>query len=149
MRDVKEGAEYKFFVVGPTGLEGYKRDPRAREVSAPDWNCIVRDPSRYLWHDAQFRASPFEDLIIYQFHIGTFYAVDPVDEAPTARGSKSRRRRTGIPSQDLDGRMRCRGTSRPVLVGAGFTSFRDQEKYGASAKAVARARATNPTLASG
>ena len=78
VRNVKEGAEYKFFVVGPTGLEGYKRDPRARELSAPDWNCIVRDPSRYLWHDAQFRASPFEDLIIYQFHIGTFYAVDPV-----------------------------------------------------------------------
>jgi 1,4-alpha-glucan branching enzyme len=78
VRDVKEGAEYKFFVVGPTGLEGYKRDPRARELSAPDWNGIVRDPSRYLWHDAQFRTPPFEDLIIYQFHIGTLYAVDPV-----------------------------------------------------------------------
>jgi 1,4-alpha-glucan branching enzyme len=75
---LSEGAEYKFFVVGPTGLEGFKRDPRARELSAPNWNCIVRDPNRYLWHDAEFRSPPFHDLIIYQFHIGTFYAVDAI-----------------------------------------------------------------------
>jgi 1,4-alpha-glucan branching enzyme len=75
---VTDGIEYKFFVVGPSELEGLKRDPRARELSAPNWNCLVRDPNRYSWHDAGFRPPPFEDLIIYQFHIGTFYAADPV-----------------------------------------------------------------------
>ena len=73
---VEDGAEYKFFVVGPTGLEGFKRDPRARELMAGSWNCVVCDPNRYPWHDAGFRPPPFEELIIYQFHVGTFYATD-------------------------------------------------------------------------
>src|SRR5262245_62176538 len=73
---VTEGTEYKFYVVGPTGLEHHKRDPYARELSAPNWNSVVRDPGHYPWHDAGYRARAFEDLILYQFHIGTFYAAD-------------------------------------------------------------------------
>ncbi|MDQ0355199.1 1,4-alpha-glucan branching enzyme [Rhodoplanes tepidamans] len=73
---VTDGTEYKFYVVGPTGREGFKRDPHARELSAPSWNCVVCDPARYPWHDLAFRAPPFEDLIIYQFHVGTFSALD-------------------------------------------------------------------------
>ena len=73
---VTEGTEYKFYVVGPTGLERHKRDPYARDLSAPNWNCVVRDPKRYSWHDAGFHPPAFEDLILYQFHIGTFYAAD-------------------------------------------------------------------------
>jgi 1,4-alpha-glucan branching enzyme len=73
--DVGAGAEYKFYVVGQ-GSKGYKRDPYAREVIAPDWNCVVSDAVGYPWHDADFQPPRFEDLIIYQFHVGTFYAVD-------------------------------------------------------------------------
>src|SRR5215813_9559313 len=29
---VKEGDRYKFYVLGPTGYSGYKRDPYAREL---------------------------------------------------------------------------------------------------------------------
>jgi len=72
---VGAGAEYKFYVVGQ-GSKGYKRDPYAREVIAPDWNCVVSDAVGYPWHDADFQPPRFEDLIIYQFHVGTFYAVD-------------------------------------------------------------------------
>ena len=61
--------------------EGFKRDPYAREleVRVGDWypcNCIVRDPRDYQWHDSQFRPPDFSELIIYQFHIGVFYAKD-------------------------------------------------------------------------
>jgi 1,4-alpha-glucan branching enzyme len=73
---VTEGTQYKFYVVGPTALEGYKRDPYARELAAPNWNCIVRDPKRYRWHDAGYYPPRVDDLIIYQFHVGTFYAAD-------------------------------------------------------------------------
>jgi 1,4-alpha-glucan branching enzyme len=73
---VTEGMEYKFYVVGPTGLERHKRDPYARELSAPNWNCVVRDPKRYPWHDMGYHPPAFEDLILYQFHVGTFYAAD-------------------------------------------------------------------------
>ena len=75
---VKDGDEYRFYVVGQ-GSEGFKRDPYARELQMdgyPDCNCIVRDPDTYAWHDAGFRPPGFSDLIVYQFHIGVFYAKD-------------------------------------------------------------------------
>jgi 1,4-alpha-glucan branching enzyme len=76
--DVKEGDLYRFYVVGK-GSEGFKRDPYARELEMdgyPDCNCIVRNPAAYQWHDARFRMPDFNDLIVYQFHIGVFYAKD-------------------------------------------------------------------------
>jgi 1,4-alpha-glucan branching enzyme len=77
--NVQEGDQYKFFVVG-NGSSGYKRDPYARELTTepayPLSNCIVRDPSSYPWHDQGFRPPAFNDLIIYQLHVGTFYGPD-------------------------------------------------------------------------
>jgi 1,4-alpha-glucan branching enzyme len=72
---LKTGDQYKFFVLGH-GSKGFNRDPNARLIVAPDWNCVISDASSYPWHDAGFRAPAFEDLIIYQLHVGTFYAVD-------------------------------------------------------------------------
>ena len=76
---IKDGDLYRFYVVG-AGSEGFKRDPYARELEFngyPDCDCIVRDPASYQWHDAEFRPPAFNDLIVYQFHIGAFYAKDP------------------------------------------------------------------------
>jgi 1,4-alpha-glucan branching enzyme len=77
--NIADGAEYKFYVVGE-GSEGYKRDPYARELARqPAWplsNCVVRNPAGYPWHDQGFRPPAFNDLIVYQLHIGTFYAAD-------------------------------------------------------------------------
>ncbi|MCG5248417.1 alpha amylase C-terminal domain-containing protein [Methylorubrum extorquens] len=80
---VEPGASYKFLVRG-SGSTGWKRDPYAREIVAPDWNCIVLDPGHYPWHDAAFRTPAFEELIIYQLHVGTFSAlgVDGSDRRP-------------------------------------------------------------------
>jgi 1,4-alpha-glucan branching enzyme len=78
---VKDGDTYRFHVVG-AGSTGLKRDPYARELAPgfPDCECIIRDPVTYPWHDQEFRPPPFGDLIIYQFHAGTFYAVDAKGE---------------------------------------------------------------------
>jgi len=75
---VTDGDEYRFYVVG-NGSEGFKRDPYARELHMrgyPNCNCIVRDPQSYVWNDQAFHAPAFSDLIVYQFHIGVFYAQD-------------------------------------------------------------------------
>ncbi len=75
---VADGAQYRFWVVGAGG-EGFKRDPYARELvmnGYPDCNCIVRDVGAYPWQDANFRPPAFNDLVIYQFHIGVFFAED-------------------------------------------------------------------------
>lgn len=75
----QENSTYKFYIEGE-GTRGYKRDPHARELSHspayPRSDCIVRDPSSYLWHDVGYRTPPFSDLIIYQLHIGIFYGPD-------------------------------------------------------------------------
>jgi 1,4-alpha-glucan branching enzyme len=76
---VGDGAPYKFYVRGE-GSEGDKRDPCARELAFepgyPHSNCVVRDPTSYPWHNQGFRPPAFNDLVIYQFHVGTFYAAD-------------------------------------------------------------------------
>ena len=70
-----EGDPYKFYVVG-AGSSGYKRDPYARELSSvpayPLSNCVIRDPASYPWHDVHWRTPPFNELIVYQFHLGTY-----------------------------------------------------------------------------
>jgi 1,4-alpha-glucan branching enzyme len=75
---IVEGDAYRFFVVG-TGSQGFKRDPYARELAFdnyPSCTCIVRNPDRYPWADEEFRAPPFNELVIYQFHFGVYFAED-------------------------------------------------------------------------
>jgi 1,4-alpha-glucan branching enzyme len=75
---VGDGTRYRFFVVGDGG-SGFKRDPYARELGPgwPDCDGIVRDPGGYPWHDRGFRPPPFNDLVLYELHVGVFYAVGP------------------------------------------------------------------------
>ena len=76
---VREGDPYLFWIRG-LGDSGFKRDPYARELGVvppfPDCPCLVRDPRTYPWHDSAWRPPPFEDVIIYQLHVGVFWAVD-------------------------------------------------------------------------
>ena len=76
---LRDGSPYRFWVVGQ-GSTGFKRDPHARELGTfpafPDCDCLVRSPASYPWHDAGFRPPAFHDLIIYQLHVGTYFAVD-------------------------------------------------------------------------
>lgn len=70
----RDGDKYKFWVEGH-GSTGWKRDPYARELTRnwPNSDCVVRDPDRYQWHDHDYRPPAFNDLIIYQLHVGVFY----------------------------------------------------------------------------
>lgn len=78
---LREGERYMFYIVGPEGgSEGSKRDPYARDLTDhPAWphcQCLLCDPRRFPWHDAGYRPPYFHELIIYQFHIGTWYIPD-------------------------------------------------------------------------
>ena len=75
---VTDGTKYRFWVVGEGG-EGPKRDPWARELEFGDFHdtdCVVRAPGSFPWHDAGFVPPRFDDLIVYQFHVGVFSATD-------------------------------------------------------------------------
>lgn len=86
--DAKKGQHYKFWVVGP-GSTGFKRDPYARELEGGFWNCVICDTQSYPWHDAEFKPPAFEELIVYQFHAGTYYATD--DRGADARPGRGAR----------------------------------------------------------
>ncbi len=63
---------YMFYVVGE-GSEGPKRDPYARELETPfPATCIARK-SDFPWHECGYRTPRFEDFLIYQLHVGTFF----------------------------------------------------------------------------
>lgn len=76
---VGDGEPYMFFIDG-AGSTGWKRDSFARELTIapafPDSFCVVRDPASYPWRDQGWRPPPFSELIIYQLHIGTWWAQD-------------------------------------------------------------------------
>jgi len=71
---IADGTMYKFWVQGQ-GSVGLKRDPYARELENtwPNPACIARDAGTYPWRATSWRTPAFNDLIVYQFHIGTFF----------------------------------------------------------------------------
>ncbi|HWL79628.1 MAG TPA: alpha amylase C-terminal domain-containing protein [Roseomonas sp.] len=82
----RDGDPYMFHVAGQ-GSAGRKRDPYARELSRqpayPECNCILRDSWSYPWHDGGYRPPAFNDLVIYQLHVGTFAGRDRRQRAGT------------------------------------------------------------------
>jgi 1,4-alpha-glucan branching enzyme len=69
---VTSGAHYKYWVTGEAG-SGWKRDPYARELREPNWDCVVRQPD-FPWHDTGYHTPAFHDFVIYQLHVGAFHA---------------------------------------------------------------------------
>ena len=70
---VVEGQRYMFHVTG-TGGASLKRDPYARELTTEEpWRCIVRG-AEFTWHETGYRTPDFADLVIYQLHVGAFFA---------------------------------------------------------------------------
>lgn len=74
---VKDGTMYKFWIEGK-GSSGPKRDPYARELEAvwPNPACIVRAANAYPWQDWTWHTPAFNELVIYQLHVGTFFGLN-------------------------------------------------------------------------
>jgi 1,4-alpha-glucan branching enzyme len=71
--NVTDRQEYMFYVEGE-GSSGPKRDPWARELVMPfPGKCIIRDPA-FPWHETGYQTPAFSDFVIYQLHVGVFYA---------------------------------------------------------------------------
>jgi hypothetical protein len=68
--EAKVGDEYRYLLTTPTGQ--YKRiDPYARAVTNSIGNAIVHDP-RVDWEGDGFQHAPWNELVIYELHVGTF-----------------------------------------------------------------------------
>ena len=70
----KPGDEYRFLIRnGETVLS--RIDPYARAVTTSVGNGIVVDPT-HDWHGGGFEARSWNELVIYEMHIGTFHRPD-------------------------------------------------------------------------
>ncbi len=70
----KPGDEYKFQITNGKRTFG-RNDPYARQVTSSAGNSVVFDPA-FDWGDDEFHMPAWNDLVIYELHVGTFNAPD-------------------------------------------------------------------------
>jgi 1,4-alpha-glucan branching enzyme len=68
---VKPGDGYKFVLQTPAG-ELTRNDPYARAVTNSAGHSLVFDPHDFDWEGDNFQMPAWNDLVIYELHIGTF-----------------------------------------------------------------------------
>ncbi len=73
---VKPGQAYKFLIESQDGDILEKNDPCARQIDASRWTSIVYDDTAFDWGDAEFQMPAWNELVLYELHIGTFHAKD-------------------------------------------------------------------------
>jgi 1,4-alpha-glucan branching enzyme len=64
------GDQYRFLLSTPDG-EFSRLDPYAREVTSSVGNAMVHDPD-FDWQGDDFQLAPWNELVIYELHVGTF-----------------------------------------------------------------------------
>jgi len=71
VEDAKPGEKYKYEITG--GDKTFQRiDPRVREVTSSVGSGIIHDPS-FDWQGDDFQMPAWNELVIYETHIGTFF----------------------------------------------------------------------------
>jgi 1,4-alpha-glucan branching enzyme len=68
--EAKAGDEYRYIIVSGS-RELSRIDPYAREATSSLGNAIVHDPA-FDWGQVDYRTPPFNEMVIYEMHIGTF-----------------------------------------------------------------------------
>jgi 1,4-alpha-glucan branching enzyme len=68
--EAQVGDQYKFLLTAAQG-ELKRIDPYAREVTSSVGNAVVHDP-HFDWEGDGFQLTPWNELVIYELHVGTF-----------------------------------------------------------------------------
>ncbi|MBU0679338.1 MAG: hypothetical protein KJ626_14660 [Verrucomicrobia bacterium] len=67
------GQDYKY-VITQNGFTFDRVDARSQKLYHSNGNCSIYDHSRFDWQGDSFGRPWFNDLVIYQMHVGTFKA---------------------------------------------------------------------------
>jgi 1,4-alpha-glucan branching enzyme len=71
VRGLAHGAPYQFVITNGSS-SAWKNDPRARELSSSIGHSIVQDPELVHGGGPSFSMPGWDDLVIYELHVGTF-----------------------------------------------------------------------------
>jgi 1,4-alpha-glucan branching enzyme len=63
------GQKYKYVI--DNGYVSWKNDPYARVLADNAQNTVIHDPD-FNWEDDNYSIAPWNELVIYELHIGTF-----------------------------------------------------------------------------
>jgi 1,4-alpha-glucan branching enzyme len=75
----KIGDEYQFVLRRDLGPLMWRKNPYASAVVNSSGNAIIHDPT-FDWTDDNFAMPPWNELVIYEIHVGTFN--DPLGQVP-------------------------------------------------------------------
>jgi len=75
--EARTGDQYRFLLSTPAG-DFTRIDPYAREVTGSVGNAVVHDPA-FDWQGDDFQIAPWNELVIYELHVGTFNDPGDVD----------------------------------------------------------------------
>ena len=67
----RPGHEYKFLIENGDRVL-WRTDPYARDVTSSVGNGVIRS-CEFYWQDQSFRTPDWNDLVIYELHLGTFH----------------------------------------------------------------------------
>lgn len=71
VRNLGHGAHYRYVI--DTGLwTQWRNDPRATDITNSVGDSIVVDQDVFNWGGGSFGTPPWNDMVIYEMHIGTF-----------------------------------------------------------------------------
>ncbi len=70
-RNARPGQQYKFVLRNGANVI-WKNDPWARVLTTSVGNSIVHDGSAYQWQTSNFQTPAWNEMIVYQMHMGTF-----------------------------------------------------------------------------
>lgn len=66
------GQQYKY-VIQRGGHDHYRVDPRAKQVTNSVGNGVIVDPNAYQFGANDFHTPPWNELVLYELHLGTFH----------------------------------------------------------------------------
>lgn len=131
--NVADRAQYKYFFNNAT----WNTDPRARAIdpTGGNYNAYVENPFRYNWVSPPFTTPKFEDLVVYQMHIGTFSGLnDPAGATAFPAGYVDAANRVPhLADLGVNAVQLCPVTEFPGDLSAGYnpqTQFAPEWKYG-------------------
>ena len=77
------GDEYRYLITAADGGTLSRIDPYAKEVTNSVGNAVVADPD-FDWGDSNFASPYWNEMVIYELHVGTF------NQSPEAEGLPSK-----------------------------------------------------------